>query len=68
MNIFLCRRYQKEKKKRERERREDRRCNYCRLRFKKHQNAMCRDFSGGAVDKTLRSQCRGPRFDPWSGN
>ena len=26
------------------------------------------DFPGGAVDKTLRSQCRGPRFDPWSGN
>ena len=25
-------------------------------------------FPGGAVDKTLRSQCRGPEFDPWSGN
>ena len=23
---------------------------------------------GGAVDKTLRSRCRGPRFHPWSGN
>ena len=27
-----------------------------------------RDFPGGAVVKTLRSQCRGPGFDPWSGN
>ena len=25
------------------------------------------DFPGGAVDKTPRSQCRGPGFDPWSG-
>ena len=23
---------------------------------------------GGPVDKTLRSQCRGPGFEPWSGN
>ena len=29
---------------------------------------MKRDFPGGAVDKTLHSQCRGSRFDPWSGN
>ena len=27
-----------------------------------------RDFPGGTVDKTLHSQCRGPGFDPWSGN
>ena len=27
-----------------------------------------RDFPGGPVTKTLRSQCRGPRFDPWLGN
>lgn len=27
-----------------------------------------RDLHGGAVDKTLCSQCRGPRVDPWSGN
>ena len=27
-----------------------------------------RDFPGGPVAKTLHSQCRGPRFDPWSGN
>ena len=26
------------------------------------------DFPGDAVDKTLRSQCRGPGFDSWSGN
>ena len=27
-----------------------------------------RDFPGGPVVKTPCSQCRGPRFDPWSGN
>ena len=27
-----------------------------------------RDFPGGPVAKTLCSQCRGPRFDPWLGN
>ena len=26
------------------------------------------DFPGGPVAKTLNSQCRGPGFDPWSGN
>ena len=26
------------------------------------------DFAGGPVTKTPRSQCRGPEFDPWSGN
>ena len=25
-------------------------------------------FPGGPVSKTLHSQCRGPGFDPWSGN
>ena len=25
-------------------------------------------FLGGLVAKTPYSQCRGPRFDPWSGN
>ena len=25
-------------------------------------------FPGGPVAKTLRSQCRGPGFNPWSGN
>jgi len=27
-----------------------------------------RDFSGGPMAKTPCSQCRGPRFNPWSGN
>ena len=27
-----------------------------------------RDFPGCLVTKTLCSQCRGPGFDPWSGN
>ena len=27
-----------------------------------------RDFPGGPVGKTLHSQCRRPKFDPWSGN
>ena len=27
---------------------------------------ICRDFPGGPVVKTLRSQCRGHGFDPWS--
>ena len=26
------------------------------------------DFPGGPMAKTLCSQCRVPRFDPWSGN
>ena len=26
------------------------------------------DFPGGPVAETLHSQCRGPRFDPWSEN
>ena len=26
------------------------------------------DFPGGPVGKAPCSQCRGPRFDPWSGN
>ena len=27
-----------------------------------------RGFPGGPVAETLCSQCRGPRFDPWSGD
>ena len=27
-----------------------------------------RDFPAGPVAKTLRFQCRGPQFNPWSGN
>ena len=26
------------------------------------------DFPGGPAAKTPHSQCRGPGFDPWSGN
>ena len=29
---------------------------------------LLRDFPGGPVARTLSSQCRGPRFDPWSGS
>ena len=29
---------------------------------------MSGDFPGGPVAKTLHSLCRGPVFDPWSGN
>ena len=28
---------------------------------------LSRDFPGGPAVKTLCSQCRGPRFDPWLG-
>ena len=37
---------------------------YGRKQNKKHQG----DFPGGPVVKTLHSQCRGPGFNPWSGN
>ena len=30
--------------------------------------SKARDFPGGPVVKTPSSQCRGPRFDPWSVN
>ena len=30
-------------------------------------NKMSRDFPGGPEVKTLNSQCRGLKFDPWSG-
>ena len=30
------------------------------------QNRSCSDFPGGPVAKTMCSQCREPRFDPWS--
>ena len=30
-------------------------------------DVLSRDFPGGPVGKTLRPQCRGARFDPWSG-
>ena len=31
------------------------------------ENKKDRDFPGSPVSKTPCSQCRGPRFDPWSG-
>ena len=31
-------------------------------------NQMDRDFPGGPAAKPLCSQCRGSRFNPWSGN
>ena len=30
--------------------------------------SKAKDYPGGLVAKTLCSQCRGPGFDPWSGN
>ena len=41
---------------------------YCNKFNKDLKNGPHQDFPGGTVVKTLRSQCRGPRFDPWSGN
>ena len=32
------------------------------------QQATAWDFPDGPVAKPLHYQCRGPRFDPWSGN
>ena len=32
------------------------------------QDILNRDFAGGPVVKTRHFQCRGHRFDPWSGN
>ena len=32
------------------------------------QKSLHWDFSGGPMVKTLRSQCKGHRFNPWSGN
>ena len=33
-----------------------------------HIRTKIKNFPGGPVAKTPRSQYRGPRFDPWSGN
>ena len=35
---------------------------------RRDKKAFFRDFPGGPVAKIQRSQCRGPRFIPWSGN
>ena len=37
-------------------------------KIQKKKNKNQRDFPGGTVDKTLCSHCKGPGFDPWSGN
>ena len=39
--------------------------NYPKTQWLKNNNP---DFPGGPAAKTLGSQCRGPRLDPWSGN
>ena len=31
-------------------------------------NSDCPDFAGSPVERTPRFHCRGPGFDPWSGN
>ena len=36
--------------------------------FLLYKNSCTWDFPGGPVVKTPYSQCRGPGFDPWSGN
>ena len=38
---------------------------YMRCKLK---DTVYQDFPGGPVAKTLSFQCRGPRFDSWSGN
>ena len=36
--------------------------------FSLEKNQKFWDFPGGPVARTLRSQRRGPRFNPWSGS
>ena len=45
------------------------------IRMRKEDNGECQclrdgswNFPGGPVAKTPCPQCRGPRFNPWSGN
>ena len=45
------------------------------IRMRKEDNRECQclrdgswNFPGGPAAKIPRPQCRGPRFDPWSGN
>ena len=38
------------------------------FQFCKIERTIERGFPGGPVAKTLCSQCRGPGFNPWSGN
>ena len=39
-----------------------------RLNILKQQKSLSGDFAAGPVASTPHSQCRGPGFDPWSGN
>ena len=57
-------------RERERKRRNETKKNFS-FNMKKQnmiQKHMKRDFPGGPVIKTLHFQCRGGRFNPWSGN
>ena len=38
------------------------------IKGRQERKAFLRDFPGGPVDKTPRSQCRRPGFNPWSRN
>ena len=40
----------------------------CCVRDKTLLKSFIRDFPGGLEVKILGSQCRGPRFNPWSRN
>ena len=60
-----------EEEQRERERRNETKKKTFSFNTKKQnmiQKHMKRDFPGGPVVGTLPSQCRGGRFNPWSGN
>ena len=43
-------------------------CNITDSKKQSFERKEFRDFLGGPVAKTLSSQCREPRFDPWSGD
>ena len=38
------------------------------MSFTMDKNASYQDFPGDPMVKTLHFQCKGHRFDPWSGN
>ena len=42
--------------------------NFLKLVKNIYKNPTTGDFPGGPVVKTQHSQCRGPGFNPWSGN
>ena len=41
---------------------------WCQDSFHSSKLSRSQDFPGGPVAKTLSSQCKGPGFNPWSGN